>query len=281
MEMTKIEIKKVGTTEKLTTLNVQSENGKYLTVLKPGFNYQLEVSADGFTSVSEEFDVEKLGTYLEKVKDFYLYTATIVPSPTIAKTATIAPTPTIAVTSPSSPEPEKQATATPTLAPERMKEEVKAMEPDPLLVTAKKVAEKKKKIETTRVKKDMTEPKSENCSSELGNLSDIKGKSLNDEDIYRILLDRMGNYCAANIRYSVQIGAYKHPAKFKTDKLKDLGKISSAAYPDSLTRFIQNEFITLNVAEKTRQKLIVAFIGGKRYTLEDLILVDFLGRPIN
>jgi hypothetical protein len=151
-------------------------------------------------------------------------------------------------------------------------------------------AEKKKKIETTRVKKDMTDPKSENCSSDLGNLSDIKGKSLNDEDIYRILLERMGNYCAANIRYSVQIGAYKHPAKFKTDKLKDLGKISSAAYPDSLTRFIQNEFITLNVAEKTRQKLIarglkdawiVAFIGGKRYTLEDLILVDFLGRPIN
>ena len=91
-------------------------------------------------------------------------------------------------------------------------------------------------------------------------------------------------------RYTVQIGAYKHPAKFKTDKLKDLGKITSEAYPDSLTRFIQNEFSTLNVAEKNRQKLIarglkdawiIAFIGGKRYTLEDLIMVDFLGRPIN
>ncbi len=286
----KIEIKKVGTTEKLTAFNVQSENGKYLTVLKPGFNYQLEVSADGFTSVSEEFDIEKLGTYLEKVKDFYLYTATIVPSPTLAKTATIVPTATIAASSTSSPEPEKVATATPTLAPERMKEEVKAIEPDPLMVTAKKGAEKKKNSASAPVKKDMTEPKSENCSSVLGNLSDIKGKSLNDEEVYKVLLDRMGNYCAANIRYTVQIGAYKHPAKFKTDKLKDLGKITSETYPDSLTRFIQNEFITLNVAEKNRQKLIarglkdawiIAFIGGKRYTLEDLIMVDFLGRPIN
>jgi hypothetical protein len=213
-----------------------------------------------------------------------------VPSPTLAKTATIVPTATIAASSTSSPEPEKVATATPTLAAERMKEEVKAIEPDPLMVTAKKGAEKKKNSASAPVKKDMTEPKSENCSSVLGNLSDIKGKSLNDEEVYKVLLDRMGNYCAANIRYTVQIGAYKHPAKFKTDKLKDLGKITSETYPDSLTRFIQNEFITLNVAEKNRQKLIarglkdawiIAFIGGKRYTLEDLIMVDFLGRPIN
>jgi len=266
----RIEVKKVSTGEQLGPYFAQGDNGKYLMVLKPGFTYRMEVSAEGFTSVTEDFDVENLGTYMEKVKDFYLYTTTVAP----VAAATLEP------------EPAMPVSVTPTLAPEPLKEETKDAEAEPELAITKKV-QTKKKIEK---KKEPEVLKEEACSSVMSDLSDLKGKSLNDEQVYKLLLSRMGNYCGENIRFTVQIGAYKHPEKFKFEKLKDLGEVRSESYPDSLTRFIQNEFTTLKVAEKNRQKLIsrgvkdawiIAFIDGKRYTLEDLIMVDFLGRAIN
>jgi hypothetical protein len=100
----------------------------------------------------------------------------------------------------------------------------------------------------------------------------------------------MGNYCAENIKFSVQIGAFKNPEHFSYGKLKDLGSVTSANYPDNITRFTQNQYTTLKAAEKNRQKAIargvkdawiVAFVNGQRYTLEDLIMVDFMGKAIN
>lgn len=116
----------------------------------------------------------------------------------------------------------------------------------------------------------------------------MKGKSLNDGANYRELLAIAGNYCASNIVFKVQIGAYRNADNFKASTLKSLGKIEQSNYPDGITRFTQNEFSTLKDAEKHRQKAIskgqsdawiVAFVDGKRYTLEDLIMVDFREKP--
>ena len=90
--------------------------------------------------------------------------------------------------------------------------------------------------------------------------------------------------------FKVQIGAYKKPENFKFSKFEDIGKVSSMEFPDGITRFTQNEYATLKLAEKQRQKLIakgikdawiVAYIGDRRYTLEDFIMVDFLSKPVN
>lgn len=270
----KIEVKKAASNELVGTYSSQGEIGKYLMVLKPGFIYRIEVSAEGYKTVTEDFDVEMLGTYLEKHKDFYLYRAVASETPIIAAEPQTMP-----------------VTITPTLAPEPIKHENKTEAEPELAIT--KISSPKKKIE--KKKKEpapapASAPASTPCTAVLADLSDLKGKSLNDEVVYKMLLSRMGNYCADNIRFTVQIGAYKHPEKFKFEKFKDLGNVRSENYPDSLTRFIQNEFTTLQAAEKNRQKVIsrgvkdawiVAFIDGKRYTLEDLIMVDFLGKAIN
>ena len=56
-------------------------------------------------------------------------------------------------------------------------------------------------------------------------------------------------------------------------------------YPNGITRFKQKEFKTIKEAEAQRQKAIVkgqtdawivTFVDGKRYTLEDMIMLDFL-----
>ena len=66
--------------------------------------------------------------------------------------------------------------------------------------------------------------------------------------------------------------------------------MQSKGYPDGVTRFTQSEHNTLYKAEKQRQKAIalgikdawiVAFIDGQRYTLEDFIMLDFMGGAIN
>jgi hypothetical protein len=61
-------------------------------------------------------------------------------------------------------------------------------------------------------------------------------------------------------------------------------------YPDGITRFTQRSFKTIREAEEFRQKVIargqkdawiVAFVDGIRYTLEELIMKDFMGKSIN
>jgi hypothetical protein len=128
------------------------------------------------------------------------------------------------------------------------------------------------------------------CSHKLPNLNNLKGKSLNDEKVYSELLAVAGNYCAEGMVFKVQVGAYKNPVNFTYSNIKSLGKVESESYPDGITRFTQSEFKTLKAAERHRRKAIakgqkdawiVAFANGKRYTLEDLIMLDFLGKPIN
>ncbi|MBA2611091.1 MAG: PD40 domain-containing protein [Bacteroidetes bacterium] len=129
------------------------------------------------------------------------------------------------------------------------------------------------------------------CSDKtLPDFAPLKGKSLNDITYYKQLLAMAGDYCAGNMIFKVQIGAYRKPENFKYPNLQTFGKAEVVNYPDGITRFTQKEFKTLKEAEVQRQKAIakgqtdawiVGFIDGKRYTLEDLIMLDFLGKTIN
>jgi hypothetical protein len=131
----------------------------------------------------------------------------------------------------------------------------------------------------------------EPCStSNLPDFGPIKGKSLNDPSVYQQMLQMVGDYCASGLVFKVQIGAYRKPQNFKYLNLQEFGQAEVQDYPDGITRFTQQQFETINKAEVLRQKAIgkgqkdawiVAFINGKRYTLEELIAVDFLGKAIN
>jgi len=271
-----IDVVKIAKQEALGPYYSNNESGKYLMALSPGFIYRITVKAEGFASVEEDFDIENLGAYIEKTKDFYLYppslnTETVAP----VNTETLVATPVETISTASS-------TETPTIAAIENKEPIGDVKTEePIL----KELEKKNEEKIASKK-----PESAPCNESLPDLQMLKGLSLNDAANYSQLLALMGNYCANNIKFTVQIGAYKQPENYKYSKLKDLGEVKSENYPDGITRFTQKEFTTLKAAEKHRQKTIsrgqkdawiVAFIDGKRYTLEDLIMVDFLGKPIN
>lgn len=131
----------------------------------------------------------------------------------------------------------------------------------------------------------------EPCSpANLPDLGPIKGRSLNDPAVYSQMLQLVGDYCANGMVFKVQIGAYRKPQNFKYPNLQEFGKADVQDYADGITRFTQQEFQTINKAEVLRQKVIakgqkdawiVAFVNGKRYTLEELIGIDFLGKNIN
>jgi hypothetical protein len=120
--------------------------------------------------------------------------------------------------------------------------------------------------------------------------SAVKGKSLNDLAVYKQFLDIGGNMCAEGMVFKIQIAAYQHPENYKYGHLKQFGKPEKIKYPDGITRFTQLSFATIKEAEVARQKIIAkgqkdawitVFIDGKRYTLEELILVNFNGKTIN
>lgn len=218
--------------------------GKYLMAISPGSTYRIKVYADGYEPIVEDLDIEKLDKYLEVKKDFYLYP----PGPPKSDTAKTTVTPTVAITS--------TVVNTPTVT------------------------------ETPTVT-----PNVEPCTAmPLPDLTPLKGKTLNDPANYKMLMDMAGNYCAQGLIFKVQIGAYRKPQNFKYQNLVEFGKPEVNDYPDGITRFTQQQFTTLNDAEKLRQKAIakgqkdawlVAFVNGKRYTVEELIMLDFLGKSIN
>lgn len=229
-----------------------SATGKYLTTLNPGAIYRIKVSADKYESVEEDVDIVNLQEYMETTKDFYLVST----QTAVATNPTVAVTPTVAVVTPTVIETPTVAVVTPTVV------------ETPTVATA-------------------TSPCSDKTLPDFGPL---KGKSLNDITYYKQLLEMAGDYCAGNMVFKVQIGAYRKPENFKYPNLQTFGKAEVVNYPDGITRFTQKEFKTLKEAEVQRQKAIakgqtdawiVGFIDGKRYTLEDLIMLDFLGKTIN
>lgn len=299
----KIEVIKTAQKENIGPFTANNKTGKYLMALSPGFVYRIKVSAEGFDYVEEDLDVENIGGYLEQNKDFYLYTSAYAAASTPPKRAGVVtvvkvdPPKKAAPVAPVDPIIAMEPQNEPPIKNEPVKEEPVVTPPvsAPPVVTPPVVApvakNEPKKTKTSKSNSEtVAAAKSGPCNSNLPDFSNLKGKSLNDGANYRQLLSVAGNYCASNLEFKVQVGAYKNPENYKGNNLKSLGNIDSAPYPDGITRFTQNEFTTLKAAESHRQKAIakgqkdawiVAFVDGKRYTLEDLIMVDFMGKPIN
>ncbi|MGZ3931314.1 MAG: hypothetical protein ACXVPQ_10815 [Bacteroidia bacterium] len=237
----KIEVYKISTSTVIGPYFSNSSTGKYLFALTPGSEYKIKTSAEGFESSEEGFDMENLDKFREVKKDIYLYSAS--KAGTVASTPTTAATPTTA--------------STPTVA------------------------------STTPT----TEASANPCNGgPKPDFTALKGKSLNDITVYRQLLAIGGSYCAEGMIFKVQIAAYRHPENYKYGHLIEYGKPDVKDYPDGITRFTQLEFKTIKEAEVQRQKAIakgqtdawiVGFVDGKRYTLEELIMLDFLGKSVN
>jgi len=255
----KIEVFKVATSTLIGPYYSNKVSGKYLLALSPGYVYKVKCSAVGYDAIEEELDIENLDKFLEIKKDFYLYTPdfkptnTNIPLTAMTSTAGVPPSTTTATSGTVATTTETTATVTETT--------------------------------TTVVSNDPCDP-----GAAKPDFTALKGKSLNNPEVYAKLLAIGGNICAGNMIFKVQIAAYRHPENYKYDHLIEYGKPEIVDYPDGITRFTQMEFRTLKEAEVQRQKAIakgqadawvVGFIDGKRYTLEELIMLDFLGKSIN
>lgn len=245
-----IEITKKSNGEKIGPFTSNAKTGKYLVALTPNENYTFKVRATDYAEQSEDLDIAKLTKFVEIRKDFRLLRNGYEDSVKTAKLNDL-----LAVLD------------TLTSVPDSLK-----LQPDTKTVTP---------VETT----------SSNPCDALKTLdfSALKNKSLNDPVIYAKLLAIGDKICAEKMVFKVQIGAYKFPNNYKWGRLKEFGAPEAVTYPDGLTRFTQGSFSGILAAEKLRQSAIkkgqtdawiVGFIDGKRYTLEELIMVDFYNKNI-
>lgn len=246
----KIEITKKATNEAIGPYYANSKTGKYLMALSPGNGYKIKivVSVPGYEPIEEELDIEKLQKFVEIKKDFYLYSNDYVDK--------------------------------------KDQKSVKSIL-DSLLNTPTPDTTFKNDVVVTTPTVSSSVP----CNGGDGiDFTPLKGKSLNDPVNYKKLLETAGNICSEGLVFKVQIAAYRNPNNYKYGHLSAFGKPEIVNYPDGITRFTQLQFSTLKEAEVARQKIIAkgqsdawvtGFVGGKRYTLEDLISVNFLGKSIN
>ncbi|MCC6370807.1 MAG: PD40 domain-containing protein, partial [Bacteroidia bacterium] len=287
----KIDVVKSLGGEVLGPFYTNKTSGKYLLTFKPGSVYKLKISAEGYEPFEEELDLETMNSYVERNRDYWLYskvfaesnpsevkidtvkrfvaapaTVAVVNTPKVdPKIETVAVTPTV---SPKTDPKKEEVITTPTVAvvtpPKKDTKlelaKIKAARKDSIkqaLAIAKE--EKKKKEAEIKAAKEKAEEvvvKNEPCNTQLPDLASIKGKSLNTISVYAEMLQLIGDYCNQNVVFSVQIGAYRKPENFKYPNLKPLGKVAIADYPDGITRFTQKQFNTIREAEAHRQKAI-------------------------
>ena len=256
----KIEVVKKESNTVIGPYYANSKTGKYLMAISPGSGYKIKITVEGMDPIEEEIDVEKLQKYVEIKKDFYLYSPGFENKKNQISVKTIL-----------------DSLTNNTTNPETFKNDA--------------VVETKTKTETITEPVVKTNVTPTPCNgAAMPDFSPIKGKSLNDAAIYKQLMDIGGTMCAEGLVFKVQIAAYQHPENYKYGHLKQFGKPEEIKYPDGITRFTQLSFSTIKEAEAARQKIIakgqkdawlVAFIDGKRFTLEELILVNFNGKAIN
>ncbi|MES2131923.1 MAG: hypothetical protein V4506_06190 [Bacteroidota bacterium] len=257
----KIEVNKKLTNEAVGPYYANAKTGKYLMALSPGNGYKIRISVNvpGYEPIEEEIDVEKLQKFVEIRKDFYVYS--------------------------------------PAYANKKKQISVKSIL-DSLLGNSTNAEDFKNDAvinnivdANTTTKPDEVKPSLTPCNGTAApDLSALKGKSLNVPENYKKLLDVAGMTCAEGLVFKVQIAAYRHPENYKYKHLKEFGEPEIINYPDGVTRFTQLKFSTLKEAEVARQKIIAkgqpdawitTIVNGKRYTLEELILVDFMGKAVN
>jgi hypothetical protein len=144
-------------------------------------------------------------------------------------------------------------------------------------------------VSSTKIAEEVLDPNCGEIAAKV-DFSVFKGKSLNDPELYRKFIDMMGPACIANMDFRVQIGAYRQPQNFKYNSVKMYGPADIKDFPDGITRFTIQDYKTIKQADKLRQKVIdrgikdawiTAVVDGKRYTLEELINIDFFTKAIN
>jgi hypothetical protein len=262
----KIEITKKETNEAIGPYYANSKTGKYLMAISPGSGYKIKITVEGMDPIEEEIDVEKLQKFVEIRKDFYVY------SPGF--------------------ENKKNQISVKTILDSllNISTSAEAFKNDAVIndiVDANISTPTKTTVPTEPVKSTTSMP----CDGGVApDFAAVKGKSLNDPAVYKQFLDIGGNMCAEGLVFKIQIAAYQHPENYKYGHLKQFGAPEIKNYPDGITRFTQLSFATIKEAEAARQKImakgqkdawITAFIDGKRFTLEELILVNFNGKAIN
>lgn len=256
----RIEIVKKETNEVIGPYYANSKTGKYLMAITPGSGYKVKITVQGMDPIEEEIDVEKLQKFVEIKKDFYLYTAEFENKKNQVSVKSIL-----------------DSLMNTTASADNFKNDAKV----------NNVTDANTNVTPTEPIKTTVTP----CGgSPIPDFSEIKGKSLNDAAVYNKLMSLGGNMCAEGLVFKVQIAAYRNPENYKYNHLKQFGAPEIVNYHDGITRFTQLSFSTLKEAEVARQKIIgkgqkdawlVAFIDGKRFTLEELIMVNFNGKAIN
>lgn len=266
-----IEIIKKSTNEIIGPFHSNAKSGKYLVALSPGENYTFRIKAETYPEYNEDLDIEKITKYLEIRKDFHL-----------AKDGYIDP------------------------HLDTLKKMNDLMNQKPELDTIKTVMQQEKIIKDTvyvynnTPKTDTTKattqpvvtnnPKLPCDEFKTLDFNALKNKSLNDPSVYAKLLAIGSKICAPNMIFKVQIAAYRHPENYKWDHLKEFGNPDIQNYPDGITRFTQQQFTSIHDAETLRQQIIAkgqkdawitGFIDGKRFTLEELIMVDFFNKNLS
>lgn len=275
----KIEVIKKTSNEEIGPYYSNSVTGKFLVALSPGSGYKIKISSIGSKSepIEEEIDVEKLKKYLEIKKDFYIYTDDFKSKNNQVSAKSLLDTMMNNQTSNPYQFKADNPLALETSAPIDLNSPTPIKKADPIDLdspTSTKIA-------------DTINP----CNGYLNpSFASLKGKSLNDPAIYKKLIEIAGGICADGLIFKIQIAAYKKPENYKYDHLNEFGKPEVINYPDGITRFTQLQFKTLKDAEAARQKIIAkgqadawitGLINGKRYTLEELIILDFFGKAVN
>lgn len=251
----KIEVIKKETNTEIGPYYANSKTGKYLMAISPGSGYKIKITVNGIDPVEEVIDVEKLQKFVEIKKDFYLYTAGFESKKTQISVKSIL-----------------DSLINPVVNADSFKNDANKVS----------IPIREESVKTTSVVP---------CNgSVIPDFSPIKGKSLNDENIYKQFLSIAGSVCADGLVFKVQIAAYRKPDNYEYNHLQEFGKPEIVNYPDGISRFTQMSFSNIKDAEEARRKIIAkgqkdawitAFIDGKRFTLEELILVNFNSKSIN
>ena len=125
-----------------------------------------------------------------------------------------------------------------------------------------------------------------NPSAPKSNLdfSELKGKSLRNKMHYDKLLELVRQIDPKGLNYKVQVAAFRKAENYNWKHLQELGIPDQLKLEDGITRFTYGLFSNLDECNKLLQKIIArgqrdawitAVYKGKRYTLEQLIGLDF------
>jgi len=268
-----IEITKKSNGEKIGPFTSNVKSGKYLVALSPGENYTFHVRSKDYGEIIEDLDIAKLTKFVELRKDFHMVKEGYIDPHNVKNLNELL-----------------ASLDTMTSVPEQFKAVTDTVKIKPFATNTPSVTPRDKQTNTKPADVTATASKYPCDDFKTIDFSALKGKSLNDIIVYKKLLAIAEKICTEKMTFKVQIAAYRHPENYKYDHLKEYGKPEVVDYPDGITRFTQGQYNGIKGAEAHRQKAIdkgqkdawiVGFIDGKRYTLEELIMVDFYNKNIS